>query len=349
MQKYTIDPEYKALLPPQTEDERKALEESILADGCRDALIVDETNTIIDGHNRYEICTKHNIPFNVVIRHFDSRDDIIVFICRNQIGRRNLSPDTLSYVIGLMYNLEKKKRGAETGGRGNQHTKLVNGKNCQLPRNTYTSEKIAKIAGVSEKSVRNAGQFASAVDTLSENEPSVKAAILSGKSGLTRKSVVEIAAMDDEKKKAAVDKIKAGEGRKVVDEMKPAKRMCAKCGIEKDESEFNRNSSICIKCVTKKAEISRIIDYSGDIKEQLENIALAEKINEEMRIEKRDCDITIDDVIEKINIAIESLTDQIFEIKESYTEIIKKNPKKIKTALLATEAAMKRIRRCFYA
>lgn len=111
-----------------------------------------------------------------------------------------------------MYNLEKKKRGAETGGRGNQHTILPSRKNCDLPKTERTSDRIASSAGVSRKTVENAGKFASAVDTLSENEPSVKAAILSGKSGLTRKSVVEIAAMDDEKKKAAVDKIKAGEG-----------------------------------------------------------------------------------------------------------------------------------------
>lgn len=148
----------------------------------------------------------------MVVRHFDSRDDIIVFICRNQIGRRNLSPDTLSYVIGLMYNLEKKKRGAETGGRGNQYSKVVKGQNDPLAKNEDTATRIAREVGVGSKTVKRAGQFASAVDALSENEPSVKTAILSGKSGLTRKSVVEIAAMDDEKKKAAVDKIKAGEG-----------------------------------------------------------------------------------------------------------------------------------------
>lgn len=338
MNKYIIDPEYKALLPPQTEDERKALEESILADGCRDALIVDETNTIIDGHNRYEICTKHNIPFNVVVRHFDSRDDIIVFICRNQIGRRNLNKDTMNYIIGVMYNHDKCK----VGGKRDDGCQ-----NDNLP--TRTTERIAKELGIGVHTVHRAGKFASAVDKLSQSDPELKKKILSGKSGVTQKGIVEIAAMDEEKKKAAVDKIKAGEGRKVVDEMKPAKRMCSRCGVEKNENEFNRNSSICIKCVTKRTEISRVIDFSGNVEEQRENIALAEKINEEMRMEERDCEITVDDVIEKINIAIESLTDQILEIRESYQEIIKKNPKKMKTALLATEAAMKKIRRCFYA
>jgi len=107
----------------------------------------------------------------VVVRHFDSRDDIIVFICRNQIGRRNLSPDTLSYVIGLMFNLEKKKHGAEIGGRGNQHTKLVTSQNDTLPNINDTAKAIAKETGTSRATVFRAGQFASAVDALSENEP----------------------------------------------------------------------------------------------------------------------------------------------------------------------------------
>ena len=108
-----------------------------------------------------------------------------------------------------MYNLEKKRHGGE---RGNQHTKLASTQNEELPSRETAAARIAKEVGVGRATVERAGQFASAVDALSENEPSVKTAILSGKSGLTRKSVVEIAAMDDEKKKAAVDKIKAGEG-----------------------------------------------------------------------------------------------------------------------------------------
>ena len=57
-----IDPEFKALIPPLTPDERAGLEASILTEGCRDALIV-WGDILIDGHNRYEICTKHNIPY----------------------------------------------------------------------------------------------------------------------------------------------------------------------------------------------------------------------------------------------------------------------------------------------
>ena len=84
-----IDAEFQSLIPPLTYEEKKMLEESILSEGCRDAIVV-WNDTIIDGHNRYEICTKHNIPFETVNRDFYSRNDAIEWIIKNQFGRRNL-------------------------------------------------------------------------------------------------------------------------------------------------------------------------------------------------------------------------------------------------------------------
>ncbi len=84
-----IDPEFKSLIPPLTTEEYAGLEESILSEGCRDALIT-WNGILIDGHNRFEICTKHGIPFGTTEKNFDSREDVIIWIIRNQFGRRNL-------------------------------------------------------------------------------------------------------------------------------------------------------------------------------------------------------------------------------------------------------------------
>lgn len=85
----TIDLEFKNLIPPLTDEEYHGLEESILSEGCRDALTL-WGNTLVDGHNRYEICTRYGIPFNTVQMDFQTRDDVIVWIIKNQFGRRNL-------------------------------------------------------------------------------------------------------------------------------------------------------------------------------------------------------------------------------------------------------------------
>ena len=85
-----IDNEFKGLIPPLTDEEYKGLEESILSEGCRDALVL-WGEIIVDGHNRYEICTRHNIPFKTVQKEFTSRDEVMLWMLQNQLARRNLN------------------------------------------------------------------------------------------------------------------------------------------------------------------------------------------------------------------------------------------------------------------
>ena len=58
----TIDREFRDLIRPLMKDEYRYLESNIVADGCRDPIIVWK-GVIVDGHNRYEICTRLGIPF----------------------------------------------------------------------------------------------------------------------------------------------------------------------------------------------------------------------------------------------------------------------------------------------
>ena len=85
-----VDPEFRDLIPPLNEEELKLLEESLVADGCESPLIVWK-GVIIDGHNRYMICQKHDIPFSIQEKHFDTREEVMLWMLRNQLGRRNLN------------------------------------------------------------------------------------------------------------------------------------------------------------------------------------------------------------------------------------------------------------------
>ena len=90
-----IDPEFKALIPPLQAEELQKLEESILQEGCRDALVVWETadgDVLIDGHNRFAICHKHTIAFKTIDKEFASRQEVKLLMIRNQLARRNLTP-----------------------------------------------------------------------------------------------------------------------------------------------------------------------------------------------------------------------------------------------------------------
>ena len=86
----TVDPEFRDLIPPLNEEELKLLEESLVADGCESPLTV-WNGVIVDGHNRYAICRKHEIPFSIQEKNFSSRGDAMLWMLRNQLGRRNLN------------------------------------------------------------------------------------------------------------------------------------------------------------------------------------------------------------------------------------------------------------------
>lgn len=87
----TIDPEFSALIPSLSEDERAQLEANILKDGCRDALVA-WNGLLLDGHNRFEICERNGRGYRVVEQACADRDDAKIWIIRNQFGRRNLAP-----------------------------------------------------------------------------------------------------------------------------------------------------------------------------------------------------------------------------------------------------------------
>ena len=76
-----VNEELKAYIDPLTPEEYESLERSILAEGCRDALVL-WGDVLVDGHNRYGICQKHGLPFNTVQNtHFKSIEDVHLWIC----------------------------------------------------------------------------------------------------------------------------------------------------------------------------------------------------------------------------------------------------------------------------
>ncbi len=90
--RYAIDPEFKTLIRSLTEAEYSALEASVVAEGCRDALVIWRGyGIIVDGHNRYEICQKNGIAFRVEERDFPDRQAVKVWILKNALARRNLT------------------------------------------------------------------------------------------------------------------------------------------------------------------------------------------------------------------------------------------------------------------
>lgn len=114
---------------------------------------------------------------------------------RNQLGRRNLSPEQQSYLRGKQYRAEREPWG---GDRGNQHT-MANGK--KYPLATDTAERLAAEHGVTEKTIRNDAKFSAGVDELRKISPDAANKVLTGDSKVTKAEIMEIPKMEPEETK----------------------------------------------------------------------------------------------------------------------------------------------------
>jgi phage N-6-adenine-methyltransferase len=209
-----IDKEFKNLIPPLTVEEYAQLEESILKEGCRDALVL-WNGILIDGHSRYEICRKYGIDFQLVRKEFVNREAVIDWIINNQLGRRNLTPANQSYLRGMQYEREKKKVPNEQGL--NQFSK-VGGKSCTQPK---TDERLAERYNVSPRTIKNDAKFTRAVDTIVQNTaPEVKQQILNREIPVTKKDTLELAKIEPEIQKQVIQEVITGESKSVKEAIK---------------------------------------------------------------------------------------------------------------------------------
>ena len=176
-----IDPEFQNQIPPLTDDEYKQLEENILKEGKLLSPLIVWNNTLVDGHNRYAILQKHpEIYFSTMPLRFENREEAIAWICRNQLGRRNLSPEQKRYLLGKQYEAEKK---AAKIFRGNQYT-LAKKSGGTHDDNHHsgkkTCDRIAEENGVSRASVLRASHYTRGIDIADNLSPGIKQKVFSG-------------------------------------------------------------------------------------------------------------------------------------------------------------------------
>lgn len=173
-----INQEFHDLIPPLSDEEFAQLEKNIISDGCRDPLIVWH-DVIIDGHNRYRICTDNSISFNTVKMEFDSHDAAKLWMINNQNGRRNMS-DGWRFELSqakksILLSLGKEKMIANGGDRKSESAKSSLSTIDKLdPESHNTRDEIANDLGWST------GKVAMADKVWSEADDDIKDSIKSG-------------------------------------------------------------------------------------------------------------------------------------------------------------------------
>jgi 16S rRNA G966 N2-methylase RsmD len=183
-----VDSEFASLIPPLSHDERKQLEASVVAEGCREALIVwAEESILLDGHNRYGICRTHDIKFKTSEKSFPDRDAAKRWMLENQLGRRNLAPEAIAYLRGKLYREERKASGAPEGnsnaakqGTQSEHLK--------------TAERLAEKLKVGRATITRDAKFSEQLDKLAADlGDEFRQEVLSRDTKLTRRDVNALA------------------------------------------------------------------------------------------------------------------------------------------------------------
>lgn len=203
-----IDPEFESKIPPLTEEEYQMLEENILQDGVVLNPLIIWNGCIVDGHNRFRIIQAHpEIKYTVFEKEFPDRYAAIAWICCNQLGRRNLTPQQKKYLIGQRYEAEKQTV-AFHGNRfalADKSSRIQNESDYKPER---TRERIARESSTSNSYVQRAEHYAKGVDAADEIEPGIKQELLSGSIKPTDTAVAAIAKAAPDARPALVEQLR---------------------------------------------------------------------------------------------------------------------------------------------
>jgi ParB-like chromosome segregation protein Spo0J len=132
-----IDPEFEGVWPSLTPEEKAMLEENIVDNGCLSPILT-WNDMIVDGHHRYEICERRGVKFTTRAMTFDSREDAVEWIYKNQGGRRNLTESQRAFMAAKLATLSK--------GRPIKSATVADLSQADLAKNAGVSERLVRTA-----------------------------------------------------------------------------------------------------------------------------------------------------------------------------------------------------------
>ena len=201
-----IDPEFQSKIPPLQFEEEQQLEQNIIAEGRLLNPIITWNGYILDGHTRYRILKKHGfIKFEVEEIQLANKYEALAWICKNQLGRRNLSPERKKFLLGKEYESTKLAVGAPLGSK---HGIRKCGQNDHIFTESRTCQRIASEHGVGEKTVRRAEKYSRGIDAAEEAVPGAQEEILTGHIKATDEQIAALPAIPKEERPAILDELR---------------------------------------------------------------------------------------------------------------------------------------------
>ena len=207
-----IDPEFQSKIPPLQFEEEQQLKQNNIAEGRLLNPIITWNGYILDGHTRYRILKKHGfIKFEVEEIQLANKYEALAWICKNQLGRRNLSPERKKFLLGKEYESTKLAVGAPLGSK---HGIRKCGQNDHIFTESRTCQRIASEHGVGEKTVRRAEKYSQGIDAAEEAVPGAQEEILTGRIKATDAQIAALPAIPKEERPAILDELRKEKGKR---------------------------------------------------------------------------------------------------------------------------------------
>jgi hypothetical protein len=203
--RFEIDPVFRDLLPPPSAGEVALLEQQILTEGCLDPLLVwtQAGHTfLVDGHTRLPICQRHQRPFDLKSLKLSAREEVLTWIWRHHLGRRNFTPEAESYARGRLFNAQRLGRG------GDRRSKKSQSQTATVKR---TAQRLAAQFKVARATLFRDAAYAAALDRIvAVCGPEVRTKVLCRAVTLRRGRAVLLAKKDEAEMQRLVADLLAG-------------------------------------------------------------------------------------------------------------------------------------------
>lgn len=213
MPQIRIDPEFQNKIPPLTEAEFNQLEENILNAGriYEPIAVWEQTGIIVDGHNRYKILLKHaakgnKIKHEIRLMPFADKWEAFDWMYKNQLGRRNLTDEQKTYILGKLYEARKHVRGGQAGNQ-NASKRSAQSEHSVIGR---ISDQIGKEQGVGKETVKRAGAFAKGIDVIRKVDSELADKILTGQLDVPKVAVQYVGKTPDDQMDTVIKAIREG-------------------------------------------------------------------------------------------------------------------------------------------
>lgn len=199
-----IDPELRDLLPAVYGDD---LEKQILAEGKRDPVVVwtdpaePDEQTICGGHRGYEICKKHNLPFQVVAMDFADRGAVIRWMISDQSARRNWSAYDRAKCIGR-------------GRKLIQHEKEAQGLRGAASKAT---KEMASMVGISVRQAYRHKALDKVIDAMEREVPDVAERVKRDMNGLSARDLISLGQLEPAQQQDLLAQVDSGAFRTIRD------------------------------------------------------------------------------------------------------------------------------------